>query len=113
MAEYPEELVSVFQQFNDRKVAAGHFSIGVTPERADETGNSHVCLRIVAVGASVYHSMQPNIGKLVFSAEQLPSGKYKLWQYFRQQSPCEPFCVGEFSTSDELRDALERTVSFM
>jgi hypothetical protein len=57
--------------------------------------------------------MMPHINKLMFSAERLPQGKCKLWQYFRGQSPCEPFSVGEFSTSQELGAALERAVSSM
>ena len=113
MAECPKELVSIFQQFDGRKVALGHFTLGMAPQKVDDTGNNHVCLCITSVGSSVFHPMMPHINKLMFSAERLPQGKCKLWQYFRGQSPCEPFSVGEFSTSQELGAALERAVSSM
>jgi hypothetical protein len=57
--------------------------------------------------------MMPHIDKLVFSAERQPNGKYKLWQYFRDQLPCEPCGVGEYATADELKVGLEQAVSFM
>lgn len=113
MTECPPELVSIFQQFDGRKVAAGHFTLWMAPQNADDTGNSHVCLRIASVGSSVFHPMMPHINELVLSSERLPSGKYRLWQYFRGQSPCEPISVGEFSTSQELGVALEHAVSLM
>jgi hypothetical protein len=102
--------VQLFDQFNGRKVGLGHFWLELAPVRQDKDGKDHVCLRIRSVGSSVYHSMVHHIGKLVFSAESLEDGKWRLWQYFRHQAPCEPFVVAQYSSADELKAALENAI---
>jgi hypothetical protein len=111
--ECRREIEEIFKRFDGRKVTHGHFVLGYAPPKADGTGNSHGCLRIVAVDSAVFHPMWPHIKKLVFSAERQPGGKYRLWQYFRDQAPCDPFSIGEYSTADELKAGLEQALSFM
>jgi hypothetical protein len=111
MNQKTKELMRLFNQFNGRKVGRGHFGLDVAPQQKDTNGNEHVCLRIGSVGSSVYYPMRPYIGKLMFSAECLANGKLQLWQYFRDREPCEAFSVGEYSTTDELKGALENAVT--
>jgi hypothetical protein len=111
MSQNIQMLVPLFNQFNGRKVGHGHFGLDVAPSQRDKDGNDHVCLRIGSVGSSVNHPMRRYIGKLVFSAECLVNSKLQLWQYFRNQQPCEPFSVGQYSTIEQLKDALENAIS--
>jgi hypothetical protein len=104
------ELLPLFRQFDNHKIAEGHSTIRADTIKDGTSGADLVCLKIHSVGSSVVGRIR--LGAVALAAKHLPEhDKYQLERHSHENRTCAAAVVGQFATADELMQAVVKEVS--